>query len=83
MAPLKPGITRLLTVVHPPEEVVIGTLEAQDHLLQHMRSQLLIFWSKLFDVYQFAFLLVVANGMLTGQLLTRFVIVVVGMTPDA
>src|SRR6266487_2766754 len=48
-----------------------------------MGSNLLVLWPLLFDVHQFAFLLVVANRVLSGELLACLVIVVVGMTPDA
>ena len=82
VAPLKSGIPWVLTVVDTPEEVVIGPFEAQDHILQHMRSNLLVLWSKLFDVYQFALLLVVADRVLSAELLASFLMVVVGMWPD-
>src|ERR1051326_7423093 len=46
-----------------------------------MRSNLLVFWPKLLDVDQFAFLLVVAHRVFTGQLLAAFFVIVARMTP--
>src|SRR5260221_9023987 len=47
-----------------------------------MRSNPLVLWTLLFDVYQFALLLVVANGMFTGDLTAALLIIVVGMKLD-
>src|SRR2546421_4035631 len=83
VASLEAWIAGLFAIVHTPKEIVIGPLEAQDHILQHMSSDLLILWSLLFDVYQFTFLLVVANSILSRQLFARLIIVVVGMPLDS
>src|SRR5258708_32168714 len=76
------GIAWLFAVLYAPKEVVIGPFEAHDHILEDMRSNVLVLWPLLFDVSQFAFLLVVANGVLSCELLTCLVIILVGMTPD-
>ncbi len=47
-----------------------------------MRGDVLILWSLLFDVYQFAFLLVVTDSVLTSELFASFFVIVAGMTPD-
>src|SRR6266567_3421518 len=47
-----------------------------------MRGNILVLWSLLFDGYQFAFLFIIPNSMLTSQLLATLLIVVVGMPLD-
>src|SRR5689334_11891186 len=78
VASLVAWITWQFAILDTPKEPIIGFLEAQDHILEHMGSDLLIFWSHLFDIYQFTFLLVIANCMLPRQLLACLIIIVVG-----
>src|SRR5260370_5530676 len=63
------------------KKVIIGAFEAQDHILQHMRSNLLVLLPLLFDVHQFTFLLVVANGVLSGDVFAGFLGIIIGMSP--
>src|SRR5260221_722494 len=81
VTPLKSWIARLFAMLHTLKEIIIGPFETHDHILQYMRSNLLVFWPKLLDVYQFAFLLVVAHRVFTGQLLAAFFVIVTRMTP--
>jgi amphi-Trp domain-containing protein len=52
-ASLKAGIARLLTRLYPTEERLEGTVEACEHLLQHLRMDIVVLWSHLFDGGQF------------------------------
>src|SRR5713226_6588374 len=47
-----------------------------------MGGNLLVLWTKFFDLHQFALLLVVADGVLSRELLVCLVIVVARMTPN-
>src|SRR5947209_16730600 len=78
---LQSWIVRLFAILYTPKEIIIGPFEAHDHILQYMRSNLLVFWPKLLDVYQFAFLLVVAHRVFTGQLFAALFVIVARMTP--
>src|SRR5260370_22808262 len=59
----KPGMSRFLTMLDPFKETIIGPLDPQDDILEHMRGDVLILRSKLFDGYQITLLLIVANRL--------------------
>ncbi len=72
MASLKAGIAGVFAVLHPPEEPLVGFLQAKQDILQDMRSNVLVLWPEHFlDLHQIALLFVDADGMLFRELLAR------------
>src|SRR5690242_6812524 len=59
---VKAGIARRLAILHPAEEGLKSMLNAQHHILQHLAMDFRVFRHRLFDAWQFGFLLVVADG---------------------
>jgi hypothetical protein len=58
MAPLEPRKTRLLPRLHPPEERLIGRVQAGQHVLQHLGREGSVVGEGGADVLEFGFLLI-------------------------
>src|SRR5947208_3447665 len=82
IATFEPGVAGLLSVFDPIKETVIGAFDAQDDILQHMRGDLLIFWSQVLDLHQSALLCVVAYDQFAGQPPACLFVVVSWMSLD-
>ena len=79
IASLKSRVPRLFPVLHSAKEPIKSPFQTKEDILEHMRSNLLIFWPDLFDLHKIALLFVNANGMFCGELLARRLIKVVRM----
>src|SRR2546426_8740808 len=60
---LKPRIARFHSVFTTPEEGIKRFLRPSEHILQHLRVDIPVFWPDSFDLRQFVGLIIVRDGL--------------------